>query len=95
MIIQDFLDHYTLECQKAVSAYLLSEQILHYAAFQMQKTVSAYMSSEQMPFGLHDSRPTIGSNLGSIVYMPGYSSFIARRVNRISRSPPPFSLQIW
>ena len=26
--IQDFLDHYTLERQKAVSAYLYSEQIL-------------------------------------------------------------------
>ena len=30
--IHDFMDHYTLEWQKAISAYLYSEQILHYAA---------------------------------------------------------------
>ena len=40
---KDFLDQYTLEWQKAVSAHLLSEHILHYAAFQMQKAVSAYL----------------------------------------------------
>ena len=42
--IQDFLDHYTLERRKAFSAYLWSEQKLHYAALQMQKTVSAQVS---------------------------------------------------
>ena len=42
-LIQDFLDYCTLEWQKAVSAYLKSEQIPHYAALQMQKAVSAYL----------------------------------------------------
>ena len=42
-LFQDFLDQYTLEWQKAVSAYFLSKQILHYAALQMQKAVSAYL----------------------------------------------------
>ena len=43
--IHDFMDHYspTLEWQKAISAYLKSEQILQYAALQMQKAVSAYL----------------------------------------------------
>ena len=40
--IQDFLEHYTLEWQKAVSAYLVSELILHYAVLKMQVTISAY-----------------------------------------------------
>ena len=40
--IHDFMDHYTLEWQKAMSAYL-SEQILRYAALQMQKAVSVYL----------------------------------------------------
>ena len=34
--------------------------------------------------GLHGSRPMIGSNAGSIVYM---SSFIAMRVNRVPLFP--------
>ena len=43
VFIHDFMDHYTLEWQKAVSAYLSSEQILHYGALQIQKAVSAYL----------------------------------------------------
>ena len=42
-LFQDFPDHYTIEWQKAVSAYLYSEQIPHYAALQMQKALSAYL----------------------------------------------------
>ena len=40
-----------------------------------------------MPFGLHGSRPIIGSNFGSIVDMSGESPFIARRMNRVPLYP--------
>ena len=40
-----------------------------------------------MPFGLHNSRPIIGSNVGSMVDMSGDSPFIARRVNRVPLYP--------
>ena len=66
-LFQDFPDHYTLEWQKAISAYLYNEQIL--------------------PFGLHGSRPIIGSNIGSIVDMSGDSPFIARRVDSVPLCP--------
>ena len=83
--IHDFMDHYTLEWQKAVSSYLLSEQILHYAALQIQEAASA--SEQILSFGLHGSRLIIGSNVGSIVYTSGYSPFIARRVSRVPLCP--------
>ena len=54
----------------------------------MQKAVSAYLLSEQiLPFGLHGSRPIIGSNAGSIVDMSGDSPFIGRRVNTVPLCP--------
>ena len=40
-----------------------------------------------MPFGLHGSRPIIGSNIGSIVDISGDSPFIAKRVNRVPLCP--------
>ena len=54
----------------------------------MQKAVSAHLQSEQiLHFGLHGTRPIIGSNVGSIVDMSGDPPFIARRVNRMPLSP--------
>ena len=52
----------------------------------MQKAVSAYFE-QILHFGLHGSRPIIGSNIDSIVEMSGDSPFIARRVNRVPLCP--------
>ena len=51
--------------------------MLHFKG-KKQYLLTCKVSSEQiLSFGVHDSRPMIWSNVGSMMYMSGDSPFIA------------------
>ena len=75
------------------SIFYLSLECLTSCLLSCQSGVCVCVCVCVWPFGLHGSRPIIGSNIGSIVDMSGDSPFIARRVNRVPSIEP--ILCIW
>ena len=48
-----------------------------YCSAKAKDSICSLVSEQILPFGLHDSRPIIGSNVGSMMYILGDSPFIA------------------